>query len=141
MGDEARHGWNALEDYLHVLERVIEDDPFVIEHSLSTYMSSENGDISGDIVCHGDIIVNVLKYLEIEEYDGKPYARTVKYSYHARYEGGPDILRYDNAHTEGDVRANHKHDYRSGEEVVTDLGNDWPHLSDVLAELRALVWK
>ena len=144
--NEEKHGWNTLEDYLHVLQHVVDDDPFVISHSsLSINTSSEAGDISGEILCHGDIILDVTKHFEIVEYEGQLYARTVRYSYHARFEGGSDILRYDNAHADegtGHGTTHHKHTFDGEHETITDMGElDWPHLSEVLAEVRGLVWK
>ncbi|MEX1253893.1 MAG: DUF6516 family protein [Dehalococcoidia bacterium] len=142
---EAKHGWNTLEDYLHVLQHVVDDDPFVISHSLSIDLSAEAGDISGDVLCHGDIILDVTKHFEILEYADQRYARTARYSYHARYEGGDDILRYDNAHaddTTGHSTTHHKHTFDGDSEMITDVREfDWPHLSEVLAELRGIVWR
>ena len=140
-----RHGWNTLEDYLHVLRRVVDDSPFVISDTLSIDISPDAGDISGDILCHEDIILDVTKHFEIVEYEGQQYARTVRYSYHARYDNGADILRYDNAHAEeqtGHSTTHHKHEFHNGAESVSEVGeSDWPHLSEVLDEVSNMVWK
>lgn len=121
-----------------MLLHVVEDNPFVISHSIT--LSPGGDDISGDIVCHGGVIVDVTTYLEIEDRNGGIYARTAKYSYHARFEHDKDILRYDNSHIQKGQRRHHKHEYDADKETITDLGDDWPHLSDVLAELQELVW-
>lgn len=98
--------------------------------------------ISGDLFCHGDIVVDVVKYFEITMINTEEYAQTVKYSYHARYQGGDNILRYDNAddHSTYPTR-HHKHDFTKGLDELTHVGDDWPHLSDVLNELREMVWQ
>ena len=137
-----KHGWNSLDDYLHVMRRVVEDDPFVISNGLGFQLSPEIGEVSGDIICHGDVILNVHKYFEIRAAGDRREARTVRYSYHARYKGGNDILRYDNAHRFAGYRTpHHKHEFDSrGDDTVTHTGMEWPHLSEVLDELKMMVW-
>jgi hypothetical protein len=139
-----KHGWNDLEDYLHVALRVAEHHPFVVDHTLSVQPPSEAGEISGDVFCHEHIILDVSKHFEIRMRRHRKEARTVRYSYHARYENGENILRYDNAHPPqylGYPTRHHKHDWRSGREEISHVGNDWPHLSEVLDELQESVWK
>ena len=136
-----KHGWNTLENYLPVVLRVVEDDPFVICHSLEIDISPEAGEISGDIICHGDITVDVIKHFEIRAVGNRKEARTVRYAYHARYRNGADILRYDNAHPiPGHRTPHHKHEFDSSGETVTHTGLEWPHLTEVLDELKAIVW-
>jgi len=139
-----KHGWNDLENYLHVALRVAEQHPFVVDHRLSIEASSETGEISGDVFCHDHIILDVRKHFEIRTRRNRKEARTVRYSYHARYENGKTILRYDNAHAGqrlGHPTRHHKHDWRSGREEISHVGNNWPHLSEVLDELQQSVWK
>lgn len=139
-----KHGWNDLEDYLHVALRVAEHHPFVVDHTLSVQRSPEAGEISGDVFCHEHIILDVSKHFEIRTRRNRKEARTVRYAYHARYENGENILRYDNAHPPqhlGHPTRHHKHDWRSGREEISHVGNDWPHLSEVLDELQESVWK
>ena len=137
-----RHEPQKLEEYLHVSLKVADDDPFVIAHDLDVENSPEGGLISGELFCHGDIVVDVVKYFEITIINTEEYAQTVKYSYHARYQGGDNILRYDNAddHDAHPTR-HHKHDFTKGLDELTHVGDDWPHLSDVLNELREMVWQ
>ena len=136
-----RHEPRILEEYLHVALKVADDDPFVVDHTLELEISGEGGVISGELFCHGDIEVDVVKYFEITIIDTKKYAQTVKYSYHARYQGGDNILRYDNADDhDAHPTAHHKHDFTKGLDILTHTGDDWPHLSNVLDELRDMVW-
>ena len=144
MSTAEKHGWNDLEEYLHVALRVVEQHPFVVDHTLSIQTSPEAGEISGDVFCHDNIILDVAKHFEIRERRNRREARTVRYSYHARYENGENILRYDNSHARrrpGHRTHHHKHDWRSGREEIGHVGNDWPHLGEVLEELENTVWK
>lgn len=142
MNIAGKHGWNDLEDYLHVILRVAESHPFVVEHHLEREISPEAGKVSGDILCHGDIVLNVDKHFEIRRLDNRRQARTTRYSYHAQTKEGKPILRYDNAHCrQGHPTHHHKHDWLSEEEEITHVGANWPHLSEVLDELRDRTWK
>ena len=141
-----KHGWNGLHSYLEVVLRVLHDHPFVVgDHIEIPPPSPEAGEIAGDVFCHDNIILDVTKHYEIRAVGRRKEARTVRYSYHARYENGGDILRYDNAHADegtGHGTTHHKHTFDGEHETITDMGElDWPHLSEVLAELRGLVWK
>jgi hypothetical protein len=137
-----KHGWNDLENYLHVALGVAEQHPFVVDHTLGIEISPEAGEISGDVFCHEHMILDVSKHFEVRTRRGRKEARTVRYSYHARYEDGRDILRYDNAHRHPRHRTrHHKHDWLSGHEEISHTGNDWPHLSEVLDELQDSIWK
>ena len=138
----AKHDWNDLENYLHVVLRVVDHDPFVVRHTLEVERSPEAGTVSGDVFCHGDIVIDVIKDFEIRTRGRREQARTVQYSYHARYDDGENILRYDNIHRQPKHRtAHHKHEFHPDGETVTHIGTDWPHLSEVLDELKRLVWK
>lgn len=138
-----RHGWNDLSNYLHVVLRVLDDHPFVIDHNLKiSPISPEAGEVSGDVFCHGDVVLDVTKYFEIRTVGQRTQARTVRYSYHARYKEGEDILRYDNSHPlPGHRTPHHKHRFHSRGESIHHIGPDWPHLSEVLDEVQGLIWK
>lgn len=137
-----KHDWNSLENYLIVVPRVLRDHPFVVDDNLEIPPpSSEAGMISGDVFCHNNIILDVLKHYEIRTAGSRRQARTARYSYHARYENGEDILRYDNADQHhGHPTPHHRHDFRNGRDEVTHVGADWPHLDEVLNELMAITW-
>ncbi len=134
-----KHGWNDLEDYLHVLRRVLDDHPFVIDDTLTIQSSPDGGLIEGKVFCHGDVVVDVRKRYEVRRRSSQNQARTVRYSYNARYEGGRSILRYDNSHVRShDPTRHHKHDYLARK--VTHVGLEWPHVSDVLDEIQEMAW-
>lgn len=75
------------------------------------------------------------------------FVRRTTYSYHADVEGSEDrpIFRYDNAHRygwEGQGGEHHKHRYDHSSRQETEppewIGRDgWPHLHEVIEELRA----
>ena len=139
----AKHGWKELQNYLVVVLRVLHDHPFVIDHDLEIPLPSpEAGEISGDVFCHDGVILDVTKHFEIRTVGTRKEARTDRYAYHARYEKGGDILRYDNAdhYQDGHPTRHHKHDYQSGRDEVTHVGKNWPHLSEVLDEVMGIVW-
>src|SRR4030042_6049037 len=137
----AKHDWNDLENYLHVVLRVVDHDPFVVRHALEFELSPEAGTVSGDVFCHGDIVIDVTKYFEIRTTGKRRQARTIGYAYHARYGDGEDILRYDNNDRHPNhPTAHHKHEFHSGGDTVTHVGTGWPHLSECLDELKRLVW-
>ena len=137
-----KHDWNELQNYLVVVLRVVRDHPFVVDDNLEIPPPSpEAGEISGDVFCHENIILDVLKHFEIRTLGNRRQARTTRYSYHARYENGGDILRYDNADQhQGHPTPHHRHDFRSGRDEVTHVGPDWPHLNEVLDELMGIAW-
>lgn len=137
-----KHGWNDLENYLHVLERVLSDHPFVIDHSLTIETSPEGGRICGEVSCHEKVVLSVTKYYVVRAVRRRKQARTSDYSYHARTKRGRDLLRYDSApHYPHHPTSHHKHSFKSGRETVTHVGENWPHLSEVFDELQALFWE
>lgn len=139
MGE--KHSWNDLENYLHVAQRALDDHPFVIDHGLQIEVSPEVGRISGEIVCHGAVVVDVVKHFEIRTVRGRKQARTVGYSYHARRESGSDILRYDNVHQQRrHPTPHHRHEFGERGERISHVGLDWPHLGEVLDELQSMFW-
>ena len=136
-----KHGWNELENYLVAVLRAVRDHPFVIEDDLDILSSPEAGEVSGDVFCHENVVLHVLKHYVVRTIDSRKEARTVRYAYHARYDRGSLILRYDNVHShDGHPTPHHKHDYRSGHDEVTHVGRNWPHLSEILDELMGIVW-
>lgn len=67
--------------------------------------------LRGDVVCHGGLILDVLKVLRINQ---RNQVLGVDYSYHARIavKGDQPIFRYDNSHVHTELRhpdAYHKH--------------------------------
>lgn len=135
-----KHGWNLHQNYLEVVLGAVSNHAFVVRHTLQIIASPEVGEISGDVFCHEGIALNVEKHYEIRRVGNREEARTTEYSYHARYDKGGDILRYDNVPDHKHPTPHHKHDFRSGSSKVSHIGRNWPHLSEVLDELREMAW-
>ncbi len=140
-----RHGWNALDKYLQIHDRRLDAlrGDFVLADNLTYgFVDQYHYEIRGRIVCRHGLFVDVVKTLEV---DRRHRARTIRYSYHAGIRGpqGRPILRYDNAHPyPGHADAHHKHrfDHTTWKPIEPPdwVGHDgWPHLSDVLGELKA----
>lgn len=140
------HGWNSFHNYLKVHHRYLDDlrGDFVVDDTLDyDFPASSAFEIRGRVRCRHGLFVDVDKTLEINE---RNQVRTVKYSYHAGIEGTTDrpIFRYDNAHTyarEGHDDEHHKHRYDHVTWLEIEppewIGVDrWPHLSNVIEELR-----
>ena len=123
------------------MRKVLDDHVFVVEDKLQLEASPEGGRISGEVSCYDNIILDVMKHFTLRTVRGRKQARTTGYSYHARRRHGEDILRYDSAHRyPAHPTPHHKHDFSSGSEIITHVGEDWPHLGEVLDELRDLAW-
>ena len=135
-----KHGWNDLENYLHIALRALDSHPFVIAHTIQIEPSPEGGQISGEVFCHENVVLRVSKYYQVRLLRGRKQARTVNYSYHAR-RGDQDILRYDNVHRRRrHASPHHKHEFLPSGERVLHVGEEWPHLSEVLDELQDMIW-
>jgi hypothetical protein len=148
-----RHGWNSIENYLHVHDRRISDfmaEGFVRHDGLvREWLEADTIVITGRIHCAHGLFVDVEKYLAVRKLrSGGLQVKTESYSYHAGIEGTRErsLFRYDNAHVytrERHLDAHHKHrfDHRNWREIVPPqwVGQErWPHLSEVLEELR--IW-
>lgn len=94
----------------------------------------------------GGLFVDVNEVLEVRLTRGRKQVKTIRYKYHAGFEGAQarSILRYDNSHSylrEGHPAPHHKHrfDHRTWQEFTPP---EWigaanrPHLSDVVEESR-----
>jgi hypothetical protein len=143
------HDWNSLDSYLHIhdsyLQQFIEEG-FVVGHDITSDVlgSPPRLILRGRIRCQHELFIEVSKDLAIQIRWGKPHVRTEQYNYHAGIEGSQarSIFRYDNAHPyEGHQDDHHKHcfDHRTWRPILPPewVGKDgWPHLSDVIEELR-----
>lgn len=123
------------------------DEGFLLADSLSVRrLRADRLLIEGRIQCKGGLFINVEKFLAVRVVGGRRQVRTVRYTYRAGVEGSQDrpVFRYDNFHAysrEGHPDAHHKHrfDYTTWREIAPPewIGEDkWPHLSDVIEELR-----
>jgi hypothetical protein len=149
-GDDrvARHDWNSFEGYFNAHDRRMADlcrEGFILEDGLSRdWLGREFVVIRGRLRCQHSLFIDVLKYLEVRETRTRTMVRTLRYRYHAGVEGTADrpIFRYDNADIKtGHDDAHHKHnfDYTSWREIDPPQwvgAEGWPHLSEVVEELR-----
>lgn len=128
--------------------QVISGEGFVVEDRVDlTHSPPATTMLEGQIRCQHGLFVDVEKILEVQGTGSRARVRTIRYSYHAGVEGSADraIFRYDNFHAyarEGNPDAHHKHrfDHTIWQEIPPPewIGEErWPHLSDVLEELRA----
>lgn len=152
-----KHGWNRLKDHITIMLNAVEQFSFFIEYDdldrflRESYRTEFPGGgtllLAGEIVCQGGIIISYHKLLELRVADSVLYSRTASYSYNERYKDGDRFLfRYDcaDAHTYQHLpTAHHKHEsaiYRGTGDTygqndhIFHVGEDWPHLSEVLEE-------
>jgi len=143
-----RHGWIALDRYLHIHRRRLDEfrDGFVIADNLTYAFEGPSAFIiRGRIICGHGLFIDVVKVLELDLHTRRSLlARTMSYSYHAGFRGWQSrpVFRYDNAHMypgHGDEHHFHRFDYATWRPVEPPdwIGRDrWPHLSDVIGELE-----
>jgi len=144
------HGWNSFDNYIAFHHRRLGEfrEYLVVTDSL-TYEFEKDGSfvIRGRVSCEHGLFLEVEKKLEVSD---ARRVRTARYSYYAGVQGRADrpIFRYDNFHvyeTEGHLDAHHRHrfDHHTWEEIEPPdwIGRDrWPHLDEVIKELR-LWWE
>ncbi len=117
---------------------------FVGGDSLETEIASHEVTMEGEIACLGNIVVNVLKTLEVLSGEGMDaMVQTVTYAYNVSIRGRFNIFRYDNLHsTKGHPDPHHKdvYDWRTGEQLPGSplwVGIEcWPTLADVILEAQ-----
>ena len=123
------------------------DEEFLLADGLSfDWQNTDRLVIEGRIRCHGDLFIDVETFLAVRVAGDQRQVRTVRYTYHAGVEGSQDrsVFRYDNFHAysrEGHADAHRKHVFDHATWKVKTppewIGAArWPHLSDVIEELR-----
>ena len=123
------------------------DEGFILEDDLSfRLLRPDELAFEGRIRCQNGLFIDVKKFLKVREYRGRTQVRTIDYRYHAGVEGSEarTIFRYDNAHIylkEGhpDAHYRHRFDHTTWRETTPPewIGeNRWPHLSNIIEELR-----
>jgi hypothetical protein len=144
----SRHDWNSFEGYFNAHDRRIADlcnEGFILEDELRrNWMGRDFVIIKGRLRCQHDLFIDVLKYLEVRETATRTLVRTFRYRYHAGVEGAADrpIVRYDDSDAKaGHEDAHHKHrfDHTTWTEIEPPqwIGEErWPHLNEVVEELR-----
>lgn len=140
-----RHGWNTLENYVHVHQSALEQHDFVIEDRTEFVRYTDAGrgavvHLTGEIVCAGGVIIEVDKYLDVRQSSrGVDEVRGYLYRYHGYVRGGPNLLRYDNSHAEDEFHR-HQYDVGTGGQTQTILAREnLPTLIQVVSELEQLV--
>jgi hypothetical protein len=138
----SKHDRNSWDDYLKVHQRRIEDfGHFIVEDRLTFTRTQSQVLWEGELLCRGAIEIHVHKRQLVENRGGRPWVRTVDYSYQVltRRDGAPlQLFRYDNAahHAQPDPHHRHRFDANGREimppEHVGEAG--WPTLGDVLEE-------
>jgi Family of unknown function (DUF6516) len=125
------------------------DHEFVVHDTLQLFDQKAAGIyLAGEIACLGNIIVDVMKRLEVVPGPGGAgvWVQTVVYAYHVNVRGAGPIFRYDNQHPdhlhEGHKDEHHKHEFdwpnpeeKDGSPIWTGASG-WPYLSEVLDEAR-----
>lgn len=139
------HGPNTFDDYVNVYEHRLEAlAGFIVDNGL-TYTVTETVVLwEGTIVCQTGIELDVHRAQQVTwNREGRMVVQTVDYAYNAIRRVGEKcipLLRYDNSHEHPRHPTKH-HRHRFNEEGeslrVEHVGEDgWPHLTDVLEELR-----
>jgi hypothetical protein len=148
----ARHGANALKNYVETHETVMEQfrrEGFV-ESDTIDLVSAGNGlfHMEGEIRCLGGLVCTVEKWLEtVDATDiGNPKIQTFRYSYNVSVSGMHNVFRYDNADHYRHADAHHRHafDWQTGAQTPGSpawIGKErWPVLGDVVREMSDWYW-
>lgn len=87
--------------------------------------------------CPNAVVLEVEKYMETRDANGRLLVRTFSFRYNAYIKGKHNILRYDNGH-DFDEYHRHVYDVQTGEQIISELleRSDFPVLSDILDELE-----
>jgi Family of unknown function (DUF6516) len=147
-----RHGWNSWDQYQNVHEHHMGlFNGFVVEDDLVPVPTETEVNWNGRILCEDGFSLAVLKIQEVNVRHGRPWVRTVIYSYQGLQRVGNatrKLFRYDNFHPHpGHADAHHKHRCDAdGNEIdpPDPVGAaHWPTLSAALEELRQmwLFWR
>lgn len=151
MERSKRHGPNRLQRYLEIHTTVMAKmlySGLVVEDGLEL----PNG-ADGELVIVGDLLlrdrvlkVTVVKSLQVlEETDpSNPDVQTSSYSYNVSLVGHGNVFRYCSPHSDHN-EYHHRHQYdpfgsHPEANTVTDCGDDWPTLSEVIEEAEEWYW-
>lgn len=148
-----KHGPNPIKNYLDIHENFLRDytEKYSDEprHYKETY--SHDGILVSLLCTHIQFRTHSGIWLRCDisktaKKDVSGKVKTVKYSYAVSFKNGC-IFRYDSPDpdktefdSENHHTYHHKHDYRSGDEEITEISNEaWPHVSEFFDEVLELV--
>ena len=137
------HGANKLTDYIQIHETVMRQfiaDGFVIRDG--TGVSGYGTGLflfDGTIECQGGIVLEVRKVLKrVDGHGAATRVQTIEYSYNGLLTGRGCILRYDGPHLPHRlIHHVHRYDVLNGDKEGIIERSEWPHLGEVIEELRA----
>ncbi|MBI2909646.1 MAG: hypothetical protein HYX92_18560 [Chloroflexi bacterium] len=139
-----RHGWNSYDGYKNIEQARLEGHPFVKSHNIEYEFYQSAGaqflSISGTVLCHADVVLEVEKYLQGRRTPrGLILIRTFSYRYNASIPGKGNVLRYDNGHN-FDEYHRHVFDVVTGKEITFEIldRQKFPTFPDILDELQAM---
>ncbi len=142
----SKHGANSWDDYLNVHQRRIADfaGHFIVDDKVEFTRTASQVLWEGEIRCIGGIEVHVHKRQVLQYRRGRPWVRTVDYSYQVVRRQGRDVtplFRYDNSGHYDHPDRHHRHGFdANGREILpaTYIGEvGWPTLGDVLEEAHS----
>jgi hypothetical protein len=150
-----RHNCNEFGNYLLIHDHHIQafmDEGFVLSDGSNAIVARDRQRrpaavaIEGRLTCIHGLFVDIEKHLDVMAHGGRAWVWLGDCKYHAGIEGGApqQIFRYDTTHPypdHNDKYHKHRFNHTTWEEAGTPewIGrSDWPHLSEVLEELR--VW-
>ena len=103
--------------------------------------------MSGNIICRGNLNLEVRKILKYKIIEDFKYVRTQKYSYNLSLPGQGCIFRYDNVHPHPNhPNSYHIHRYNPPDHEITgspfpvENPDDWPTLFQVVVEADKYYW-
>ncbi len=137
------HGPNRLTNYSEIHDKVMRRfiaENFVLSDGTAIEPYPPGFFIlQGRIECIGGIRLDVWKVLARVDGEGAAIrVQNVAYCYNAVLQGLGNILRYDSPHLDGHNEFHHVHRYNilRGDTDGTLERSNWPHLGDVIEELR-----
>lgn len=112
----SKHGANSWDDYLHVHQHRIADfiGHFSLDDRLAFTRTQTQVSWEGEILCADGIEIHVRKRQLITYRRGRPWVRTVDYSYQVIQRQAGDatpMFRYDNAGHFDHPDAHHRHQF------------------------------
>lgn len=148
-----KHQWIFYDKYVDIHTTIIEKyrniGDFINENTIefNAFLRYDKPliKVQGQLGCLGEIIIDVLKYLELDNnlsYSKYPLVKTNSYAYQVFFRNGNPIFRYDNNHPDslhdGCKDPHHKHifDFKTGKELGIEwIGVDkWLTLGEVIQE-------